>query len=140
MIATPQEAAGLSRRLAALIYDAVILAGVLFGATLALMPWRGKAFDPGDPWFSAYLVGIAFLYFSLCWTLTGQTVGMRAWRIRLVRYDGLRIGWGRALLRFLLAVPSFAIVGVGLVWCFFDPLGRAWHDRGAGTRVIRAES
>lgn len=105
--------AQLPRRLAALAYDSLLLAGVLFGATaLALGVVTaligGAAFrihNPllGNPFFQTYLLLICFLFYGGFWTHGGQTLGMRAWRLRIQRRDGQGIGWWQALSRFLVA-------------------------------------
>lgn len=129
---------GLFRRLAALLYDAVLLAGLLFAATLAILPWHGGiAFRPHDPVFSAYLLGITFVFFGWSWTHGGQTLGMRAWRIRVVTAEGGPITWNRAVLRFVSALVSLSLLGLGYLWILFDSRKRGWHDLASGTWVVR---
>lgn len=125
--------APLLRRLAAIGYDGMLLAGVLLGATAlalglavaALGSEAVKLHDPlrGNPFFSAYLLLVCFFFYGGFWTHGGQTLGMRAWRLRVQRRDGRSIGWWQALLRFLIAglslVPVACLhrvlgVGVGL--------------------------
>lgn len=130
--------ASLLRRLAALIYDALLLLAVWFAATfLALLFRNGQAFSPHDPWFSAYLALISFVFFGWFWTHGGQTLGMRTWKIRLVALDSdARISWRCAWLRFMVAWASVGLLGLGYVWGFLDPLKRSWHDLASGTRVV----
>lgn len=131
---------GLFRRLGALFYDAVLLAGVLFAATLAVLPLRGgEAFRPHDPLFFAYLLLVVWAFFGWFWTHGGQTLGMRAWKIRLVSADGAALGWNQAALRYVCAWVSLGLFGLGYLWIWIDPQRRAWHDRLAGTRMIWQE-
>jgi uncharacterized RDD family membrane protein YckC len=98
--------AGLGRRLAALVYDALLLFGILALATLLIMPLTRGAVRPGDafyPYYAGYLLLIGFGFFGWFWTHGGQTLGMRAWRIRLQRYDGAAVTWIQAGIRFLVA-------------------------------------
>lgn len=76
-------------------------------------------------------------YFVISWTRGGQTIGMRAWRLRVVRTDGMRVEWPRALLRFGVALISLAALGIGFLWSLFDSQKRTWHDMAAGTRLVR---
>jgi uncharacterized RDD family membrane protein YckC len=99
---------------------------------------RGEAVPPGSWWFLASLVGIAMLYFSGFWSHGGQTVGMRAWRIRVVRDDGGSLGWPRAALRFAAGLVAALPGGLGLWWGILDGRRRGWHDRLTATRVVRA--
>lgn len=113
----------------------MLLLGILFFATAALLPLRGgEAFQPGDLGFSAYLLGIAFLFFGWFWTHGGQTLGMRAWKIRLCSKDGGPVGWKQAGLRF-----SAALFGLGLFPVWRDADKRCWHDRIAGTRMLKLD-
>jgi len=135
----PPPPPGLARRLGALFYDAVLLLGILSVATAALLPFHsGAAFQPGSPAYKAYLLGVVFLFFGWFWTHGGQTLGMRAWKIRLCREDGGAVGWRQASLRFLAASISLALFGLGFLWALRDPGKRCWHDRIAHTRMTRA--
>lgn len=108
----PVAPAGLPRRLAAIAYDVLLLVGVLFGATVlalgAAVAMVGseaiKAHNPltGNPFFSTYLLLVCFFFYGGFWIHGGQTLGMRAWRLRVQRGDGRGIGWWQALLRFLI--------------------------------------
>lgn len=104
--------ASLPRRLAAIVYDALLLLGVLIGATalvlgLTVAVVGGAAFrahNPlaGNPFFQTYLFLVCFFFYGGFWTHGGQTLGMRAWRLRLQRRDGRGVNWWQALLRFLI--------------------------------------
>lgn len=125
--------ARLPRRLAAIVYDGLLLIGVLFCATapalgLAVVLLGSEAFklhNPliGNPFFSSYLLLVCFFFYGGFWTYGGQTLGMRAWRLRVQQRDGRGIRWPQALLRFLVAglwlVPVAYLhrvfgVGIGL--------------------------
>jgi len=69
-------------------------------------------------------------YYIRSWLRGGQTLAMRAWRIRV-----MDITPRRALLRFLYAlvlVPT----GISILWAFFDRDRQFLHDRLAGTRLV----
>lgn len=127
------------RRLAALLYDALLLAALLFSFTLIVIALRlGEPVPPESYWFESCLLAIAMAFFCGSWVLGGQTVGMRAWRIRLVTTDGGRVGWLRACGRFFAALVAFAPAGLGFWWALFDDRKRGWHDLLTGTRVVRS--
>ena len=125
---------GLLRRLAALVYDALLLFAVLFAATIpVLLVTGGQALDPNQPAFTAWLLGVSYLYLGWCWTRSGQTLGMRAWRMQVRTRHGARLGWGRALARFAAALVSIGAAGIGLLWVAFDRDRLSLHDRLSGT-------
>lgn len=105
--------AKLPRRLAAIVYDGLLLAGVLiFASALAwglmalLLGSAAVTLDnplSGNPFFQTYLLLVCFFFYGGFWVRGGQTLGMRAWRLRITRHDGRGIGWSQALLRFLTA-------------------------------------
>lgn len=129
---------GLGRRLAALIYDALLLFGLCFAATVVLLPLTGgRAIAPNNHLYTAYLTAVCFLFYGWCWTHSGQTLGMQAWKIKVQRRDGARMTWLRALLRFCAAFVSWLPLGLGYWWLLVDRDGLTWHDRLSGTAVVR---
>jgi uncharacterized RDD family membrane protein YckC len=126
-----------------MLYDLFPLAG-LWIVTAAIWTWVGRGYDPRiAPWWmhaglQLSLLLVAALYFIVSWVRIGQTIGMRAWRIRLVRSGGGQLGTGMAAWRFALALLSLVTVGSGFWYALFDHDRRAWHDRLCGTRVERS--
>ena len=128
------ERPGLLRRLAALVYDALLLFAVLFAATLpVLIVTGGQAVGPNQPLYTAWLLAVSYVYLGWCWTRSGQTLGMRAWRMRVRTRDGARLGWGHALARFAAGLVSIGTAGAGLLWTAFDRDRSSLHDRLSGT-------
>lgn len=127
------------RRLAAFSYDLLLLAALVLSFTLLVVAVRlGTPVPPGTWWFPSSLLAIAMLFFCGFWVHGGQTLGMRAWHIRVVRADGSALTWPQAAARFALVMVAAAPAGLGLWWSFLDSDKRGWHDRWTGTRVIRA--
>ena len=78
----------------------------------------------------AFIVVVFAAYFLRCWLRGGQTLAMKAWRIRLVDVTPRK-----AILRFLCAM-IFVPTGLSVLWVFFDGDRQFLHDRLAGTRLI----
>ena len=128
------------RRFAAFCYDLLLVAALVFCFTLVVLAARlGAPVPPGSWWFPVSLVAVAMAFFCGFWVHGGQTVGMRAWRIRVVRDDGSPLDWRLAMARFLAALVAGLPAGLGLWWSVFDSRRRGWHDRWTRTRVVRAE-
>jgi uncharacterized RDD family membrane protein YckC len=87
-------------------------------------------------WFRAWLVAVVIGFYAYFWTHGGQTLGMSAWRLRLVRVDGGKPRLTDALLRLACATVSLAPAGLGLLWVLVDREGLAWHDRWSRTRLV----
>ena len=88
------SSAGFGRRVAALLYDSVLLAAllVIFTSGAVFLNHR-VAVEPktAGPWFYLYRAGLARViagYYLLNWTRSGQTLGMRAWHLRAVTDSG----------------------------------------------------
>ena len=127
---------GLPRRLAAVVYDGLLLFAVLFAATALVLPFAGgSAIAPANPLYLLYLLGVSYLYFAWFWTHGGQTLGMRAWRFRVLTQAGEALTWRRAGLRFGCALLSWGALGAGFLWTAFDREQCSWHDRLSGTRT-----
>lgn len=129
----------LLRRLGAMVYDTLLLVAVLFAAGLPLpllpesvrfLPWvRYATFS--------YMLLVSFVFFGWFWTHGGQTLGMRAWKFRVVTEALEPIGWRQSLLRFAWSLASWAPAGAGFLWSLADRRSRAWHDILSGTRLVR---
>jgi len=130
------EPAGLFRRIAAFGYDLLLLAALLFMFTLSLFPFTGGAIEPGTLWYRLSLSAIVVLFFTGFWVRGGQTLGMKAWRLRVVAEDGGPVRWPSALVRFFAGLVSLAAAGVGFWWAAFDRERRTWHDRLSRTRIV----
>lgn len=129
--------AGLIRRLAAILYDSLLLLAVLFIATALILPLTGgEAVRAGHPLFMTYIFLVAFFFYAWFWTHGGQTLGMRAWRLRVVRYDGGPISLWQALLRYLVAFVSWGALGLGFLWSLVDREKLTWHDRYSQTKLV----
>ncbi len=127
------------RRFAAFCYDLLLVAALVFCFTLAVLAMRlGAAVPPQSWWFLSSIVGVAMVFFCGFWVHGGQTLGMRAWRIRVVRDDGGPLGWARAIARFAAGIVAALPLGLGLWWSALDAEKRGWHDRLTRTRVVRA--
>ncbi len=110
---TAPRPASLFRRLAALVYDGLLLVAILLVATgAAVLITRGRAIGAHNPLFTTYLFVVSFLFFAWFWLHGGQTAGMRAWRIRLQRPDGKPLTVWHALLRFLSALPAWILLTI----------------------------
>jgi uncharacterized RDD family membrane protein YckC len=81
------------------------------------------------------MVGFHILF----WTRGGQTLGMRAWRLKVLRDDGQPLTIQDALLRYVAAILSWAALGLGFLWILVDSDGLAWHDRISKTRLVILE-
>lgn len=84
----------------------------------------------------------AFFLFLLAyhigfWTWKGTTVGGIICQLRLVRVDGSPLRFVDALVRGLSSIFSLAVAGLGALWILRDPERQAWHDRIAGTYVVK---
>jgi len=129
----------LPRRLLAMLYDAVVLLGLLMLAAAVALPFGDAdkhAFQ--DFWFTLWLLAVCFAYLGVCWRYAGMTVGMRAWRIRLVSADEQLISWPRCFLRFLVGLFSLGAFGLGILWALVDSRHRGWHDLAARTLLIKS--
>jgi uncharacterized RDD family membrane protein YckC len=77
------------------------------------------------------------LYAAIMWKLKGTTVGGIICNLRLVRLDGRNIDWSTAIVRALSCFLSMAFLFLGFFWIAFDRERQAWHDKIAGTVVVR---
>ena len=155
--------ASIASRLAALLYDLLIaLALLLVVGLLAqlatharLVTMRGGHAQVPLA-YQGLQLAVLIGYFVLSWWRGGQSIGARAWRLRVLAADGAPPRLPRALLRALLAAapllalllgrvapPRVALLAVAALWVIdyaalpFDRARRTLHDRLSGTRLVR---
>lgn len=80
-------------------------------------------------WFAVYCV--------IMWATKGTTIGGIICGLKLVRLDDRPVDWGVALVRALAGFLSLAIAGLGFIWVAFDDDRQSWHDKIAGTTIVR---
>jgi uncharacterized RDD family membrane protein YckC len=148
------------RRLATLMYEGVLLFGVVFfaGYLFSTLTQQRNGLVHHN-WLAAWVALVVGVYFVWFWTHGGQTLPMKTWRLRVVGVrDGERVSVARAVLRYVLAwlwfLPPLALhpllglavpqtLIVAAVWfVLYAAIGRLGvsrqflHDRLAGTRII----
>jgi uncharacterized RDD family membrane protein YckC len=124
-----------------MLYDALLvvaLVGVVNAFALGLMAWSS---DGAEQLLNPHLVQALTMltvvgFFSLFWVKNGQTLGMQAWRIRLVDFQGGSPTVARAIVRCAGALLSAACLGLGYLWCLVDHKKRYWHDYLSGTELV----
>lgn len=111
--------AGPFRRVAALVYDGLLLLAVLFVGTALLLPLTGgESITPDHvgTWvlvYRTFIVALVVGFFGVSWTGRGQTLGMMSWKIRIETCEGRRIGWRRVALRMTLGLALVAALAIG---------------------------
>lgn len=160
--------APLSKRLLAIFYDSFLLIAVLFLAmAVMLLLSGGHQFEAGNPLLTLYLLLVSYVFFGWFWTHGGQTLGMRAWKLRLQQAGGKTITWRQVTIRFLSGLPAWIVIFigislsagiplhsypwleqlaslprgliliVGMVWLVLDQWPDGWRDKLSGTQIIK---
>lgn len=132
--------AGWWARFFALFLDNLIVGiplGIILGIIIAVAGQNGT----GLVLFVYALAIVAVVaYFVYFWTKDGQTLGNRALNIRVVKTDGSQLTVGGAIVRYIGYILDSIIFGlpIGYIWAAFDSEKQAWHDKIAGTIVVKA--
>ena len=125
-------------RLAAFSYDALlVLALWLVVTALFNAANNGEHIDSHNPFLPSVLFIVLFWFNTHFWRRGGQTLGMRAWRLRLLNDNAGPLTLMQCLVRFMVSLASFLLFGLGYFWIWLDKDGLSWHDRYSNTRVIR---
>ena len=128
---------GLLRVLAVIVYDFLLLIAVLFLATAILLPFNGgEAFTNHKIFYSLYLLAVSFFFYGWFWTHGGQTLGLRAWKTRVLNSEHGVISWQQAFIRFIVALLSWGSLGLGFLWIVIDKNQRSWHDMASKTELF----
>ena len=128
-------------RLTITIYDAIFLFFILFILSVPLVIFLN--IDTTSPLHTLYLAClylITFLYYPVMWKLYGQTPAMKLWKTTITNKNAEPITWKQATIRYLVALLSWAIAGLGFIWMFFRKDRATWHDLASGTRLIQHQN
>lgn len=155
--------ASLWRRLAAMVYDSLLIFTVLIVVGMTTLPViHGLGVDRNHIAFKIYLCSAIFVFFGWFWTHGGQTLGMRAWKIRIMQADGSPVSWPYALLHYLLSLPMWgwliyviamnsgmvhtpallahtphwALYLIAAIWFVIDHLPHNWRERVGKVKVV----
>jgi uncharacterized RDD family membrane protein YckC len=77
-------------------------------------------------------------YGAVMWKLKSSTIGGIICGLKVVRLDGREMDWATAIVRALSCFLSLVVAGLGFFWIAVDREKQSWHDKIAGTVVIRA--
>jgi uncharacterized RDD family membrane protein YckC len=140
MLDGPQPA-GFFRRLFAFILDWIILSIM---ADIVRSAYKFGGGSRGDMMSVDAAMGLSavlfFLYFTLLTAEGGQTLGKKVMGIRVVRTDGTNLSYTRAFARNFGYIISSLFFCLGFLWALWDRKKQAWHDKIAGTVVVRLKS
>lgn len=127
--------AGFLVRLMAMIYDGLILIAIWIFTIVLLVTVTGEA--QVGAWVQSLLFLECFAFFAYFWSKDGQTLGMLAWRLRIVDNDSDSLSGQQVLLRFVGALLGYACLFVGYFWILGTPTKRSWSDIFSKTHVVR---
>ena len=137
------HSAGFFRRILALVYDSLVIAGILLSFTLLLVMLNGGYAEPGSFVSIVQLIvcvcvgPLFYSYFLL--VNNGQTIGMQAWKIRLVSLNSSKLNAKQTYLRCLVSTLSFVCFGIGYFWILFNKNNLSWSDVATNTRIVKAD-
>ena len=142
--------AGLTRRLAAMIYDSFLLFSIwiavgafiispirfsIYGIPEGNDNWSGFPFIIQILLTSLILLTLAGYYF-ICWRKQGQSLGMKAWRLKLQKTNGELADPKQCIQRSIIAPFSLGFFGLGYLWCLISSSRGCLHDQVTQTEVI----
>lgn len=154
------------KRLLTVIYDSFLVLATLFIATALTMPLtKGEVSSGNNIYMSIYLSIVVYIFYAWFWTHGGQTLGMRAWKLQLVRFDNYAVTWKQSFIRYITALPAWVLflIGivlwikpefaktftslpgwsmalVGLFWIVMDSRKASWRNEISGTQVVSTET
>jgi len=155
------QTVGLIKRLIVMIYDGLLLlsvaafsSAIVIGIYLFIAP-DSHFVDPatldnpkivklsnlgrniGGALVTVNVLIVSFLFYGWFWTHGGQTLGMKAWNLYLIKPDGKFIDWKLARKRYVLALLSWLPIGLGYSWILLNRKQRAWHDILSNTQIVK---
>ncbi len=118
----------------AMLYDTMLIIALFFATGFLVVPLSGDVVS--GPLFQIVLLAEVVFFYGYCWRASGETLGMRAWHIRLVNDKGVPPSWQQIGIRMLTAPISIAACGFGYLWLLVRKEKQTWHDAVSNTWVV----
>lgn len=134
LIAAPP--AGIARRFGALLYDALLIIALWMMTALVVNLLLNDGQAATGLGLGALLLAEVVGFYSYFWHNSGQTIGMRAWRLKLVNSNGQPPSNVALLKRMSIAPLSLLCAGLGYLWYLVGTRQQTWHDRFSDTYVV----
>ena len=130
------------KHFAAFLYDLFPVLGILLLTNLLVLFLRnGVEVKANTPWFSLLIFFEVAFYYIYSWKIGGQTLGMRAWKIKIVQADtNMNIDYMQSCIRFVVGVVSTFCFGLGLFWKLFSKERKSWMDSASRSITVSTES
>lgn len=119
----------------AMIYDTVVLIGIWVFTVVVLVTATGDSIRPALV--QTILFIETYVFFAFFWLKRGQTIGMLAWRLRVINDDQSGLTGRQVNFRFVGALIGLSCVFLGYFWIWIDSERRSWSDLFSKSRVIR---
>ena len=140
--------APLWRILAAMAYDSILVIAIWMVVTFIILSFVGVenartlegeavVLDPlyKNITFAAMIIS-AWAFYGWFWTHSGQTLGMQAWRIRVVNKQGQAVTAAQSVMRFAMAIVSWLLLGIGYWMMLFNSEKETLHDKISNTKLV----
>ena len=155
--------ASLWRRLAAIVYDSLLMFAVLIVVGATTLPFtNGLGISRDNIIFKFYTFGAIYVFLGWFWTHGGQTLGMRAWKIKLLQRNGDPVSWHLAFYYYVVSLPMWGFLiftiavnagmihapallahtphwllyTIALVWFVVDHMPDNWREKVTGLRMV----
>lgn len=132
----------LIRRMMVIFYDLMLLFSLLFsiGLVLVIVVNTLELSNIGKPnalFFFIITIPVSFFYFYISWRISGQTLGMRAWGVKIINFNDKPFTRMQLFIRFIVAIIGFFVFGIGFLYQIFDKNNHSLHDAISQTYLIR---
>lgn len=122
---------------ASLLYELLSLVAIIFVCTALFLMLAGDATHGAKRVLLQFFLWLAAgVYYVRCWSRSGQTLAMQAWKLKVVDSDNQTISLPQACLRYVLASLSLVVFGVGYFWAIMDKQNLYLHDRLLKLRIL----
>ena len=114
-------------------FIALFIDGIILGIITGLLFWGGR----GAGEVASFVVGVAYQWYFLT-QRDGQTPGKSMMGIRVVKVNGEPLQAADVIVRYIGYYINSIVFMLGWIWALIDADHQGWHDKLAGTYVVRA--
>lgn len=132
----PSASPGFFRYIGAVFYDFILLIALFFLATAIILPLNQGEAIHSSIFFPFYLLTVSFIFYGWFWTHGGQTLGLQAWKLRVVNDQQSNISWKQAFIRYITACCSWLALGLGILWRIVHKNNKTWQDLSSKSSIV----
>ncbi len=119
------------------VYDLIILLGVIFIFSLPFADIKINENASSIFFFQLYIYIVIKAFYVYLWANGRSTIGMKAWKTKIVNTNNNSISYKTAIIRFNIALITNIFFCIGIAYSIYDKENRTIYDIISKTNLVK---